>query len=117
MININYNNLTISRAIMHGVRSDVANNDTAERVVRYDTVIYPDAEMEELFRTRMINSFSDAGRAFELKIEIDGAGTFFDDMTRVHVLSDDAFKTVSADMADSLAESQERKIRYGYFKI
>lgn len=109
MVNINYNNLTINRAIMHGVRSDVANNGAVERVVRYDTIIYPDEEMEELFRTRMINSFSDAGRAFELKIEIDGAGTFFDDMTRVHGLSDDDFKTVSADMADSLAESQERK--------
>ncbi len=109
MIRINYNDLTINRAIMHGVRSDIATSGAAERVVRYDNIIHPDEEMEDLFRTRMINSFSDAGRAFELKIEIDGAGTFFDDMKTLSLLNDDEFKSTSYEMADSLAESQEKK--------
>lgn len=109
MIRINYNNLTINRAIMHGVRSDLVNNGAAQRVVRFDTIIHTDDEMEDLFRTRMNNSFSDAGRAFELKVESDGAGTFFDDMASIRGLNDADFISASADMADSLAASQERK--------
>ncbi len=115
---INFNDLDIVRARMHKIHSKFRmNRETTEVEYITDTFALDD-DIKTIIRERLIQSFGNQSKSFELSIEVDGEGSCFELVKDLSQMDNEGFLQISKSVADLLAESQGSKnIPSGYFLL
>lgn len=113
-----YSELEIHRAIMHRIRSKVSGVTNNASVVPSDTIIELNENLRRIIRDRLVSSFGNQSKSFELSIEDSTEGSCFDLIKSLHVSDNTTFISQSKDIAELLAASQGNKqIPGGYFLL
>ena len=115
---INFNDLDIVRARMHKIHSKLSMYRETTEVEYIEDTFVLDEGIKTIIRERLIQSFGNQSKSFELSIDEDGEGSCFDLVKDLAQSNDDDFFEVSKAIADLLAESQGSKnIPSGYFLL
>lgn len=111
---INYNLLLIKRAIFHKV---MAKRDKHEPYIEEsDSIIDITSAMEDIFRKRMSDAFSQGGKAFELSINDVEDGSVISAIHGLRQQDNSVFIETSVFLANKLADTQTKKsIPHGFF--
>lgn len=113
---INYNLLEIKRAIFHKVMAK--RNEFEPHIDESGSMIAITPAIEDIFRTRMSDAFSQGGKAFELSINDIEDGSVFSNIHGLRQQDDSAFIQTSVSLANKLADTQTKKIiPHGFFVL
>lgn len=114
---IDFNTLSINRAIMHSIIARVPQRDSATTDYSSDLlVLSPD--VSETILKRLVDAAGKESRAFELEISNTLPNSFYDYCKGLKLLDNDEFISTTCEIADLLAESQKRtSIPGGYLII
>lgn len=115
---IAYNSLKIERLVMHRILPKNSTRDHVEAQFSNNLVILDD-NIQSLIRERLISSFGRQGKAFNLSIKKDEAGSCFDSIKNLSSLNDKQFLEISKGIAQLLADCQDARsnIPGGYFLL
>lgn len=113
-----YNALKIERLVMHRILPKNPTRDHVEVQFSNDQVILND-NIQSLIRERLVTSCGRQGKAFNLSIKKDEAGSCFDCIKNLSSLNDEQFLEISKGIAQLLADCQDAKsnIPGGYFLL
>lgn len=113
---INYNLLSFSNVIMHQVHEKI-NGEQYCRVTFSDQPIAISTDVEQIIKTRLIDAAGRDSRSFELKIENNEEGSFFDLSKEIIESNNDCFIENSKAIAELLGESQTHHLIPGGYLI
>ena len=116
---IQFNILEINRVIMHRILEKSVHAPVRQHVEvePINQLVNLTDNIKNLIRKRLMESCGRQGKAFELQIEKDEAGSCFDYVKDMHGMQENAFVQTSGDVATLLANAQDLKgsIPGGYF--
>jgi len=113
---INYNLLNVRRAICHKVIARRKDRDSY--VEESNSLINITPEIESIFRTRMTDAFSQGSKAFEININEVESGSAYSYIKDLCYLDDKEFIACSKELAEKLANCQDRSnIPHGFFVL
>lgn len=104
---INYSALNIQRAIMHKIISKTNQEDSHTECS--DSLISLDDDIKSIFRSRLSDAFGTAAKSLRLTINRIEPDSAFGYINRLHNDDDATFITDSKELAEMLANEQNRK--------
>lgn len=115
---IYYSELLIQRVIMHRICSKVTGLIDNASVSPSDSIIELNDNLKRILQDRLITSFGNQSKSFELSIANTAEGSCFSMIKDLHAANDTTFITLSKDIAELLASAQGNKqIPGGYFLL
>lgn len=115
---IYYSELLIQRVIMHRICSKVSGLIDSASVNPSDSMIELNDNLKRILQDRLITSFGNQSKSFELSIANTAEGSCFSLIKDLHAVDDTTFIALSKDIAELLASAQGNKqIPGGYFLL
>lgn len=115
---IYYSKLLIQRVIMHRICSKVSGLIDSASVNPSDSMIELNDNLKRILQDRLITSFGNQSKSFELSIANTAEGSCFSLIKDLHAVDDTTFIALSKDIAELLASAQGNKqIPGGYFLL
>jgi len=114
---INYNNLTITRLIMHEITAKQDQQDNATTTYS-NSLLQIDDSVIDIIKHRLIDAAGKDSRAFELELENTQADSFYHICQNLKDKTNAHFIQATKNLVDLLAEKQTRRsIPGGYFIV
>lgn len=115
---VNFNELEIIRARMHRIHPKQKGFCEEAQAEYISDILVLNDDIKEIIRDRLVSSFGNQSKAFELSIVKYDENSCFDYLKKLNDASEELFFDVSKELADILAESQgTKRIPGGYLLL